>query len=165
MKTRYLVILPALAALLYPLTVYANSSWVWLTQTTPLTVLPFAIIGTLAIEILSVIFVIKPAKRLKAAIIITLANVFSFAAGYFLGAIDLEVGYTIMDVIMHTPHYIISIIYLLLTLIIEMPVVGCSLWRDTTNKNLFIALIVASNIVTSILVSVCEGIFAPGSYW
>jgi hypothetical protein len=165
MKHKYLVIFPALALLLFPMTANANSSWAWLTETTPLTVLPYAIVGTLVIEILAVIFFIRPRKRLKAAAIITLANLFSFLAGYLLGAIALEgVGYTMMDVIMHTPHYIVSILYLLLTLLVEFPVVFCSLRRDTDKKALFVLFVVVSNIVTSILVSVCEGIFAPGAW-
>lgn len=164
MKRRCLIFLTAAAILLFPLTAYANSSWGWLTETTPLTILPFAIAGTLIIEISSIIKFGRVQKRLKAAIVIIAANLFSFLTAYFLQTIDTQTGYSVMDMIIHTPLYIVSVLYLVLTLVAELPVVYHLLRRDTDNETRLVVTIIISNVLTTVLVFACEKLFAPGAW-
>lgn len=164
MKNRHILILSILMVLLYPSTALANSSWHWLTETTPLTILPFAVVGTLIIEISAVIIFGRVKNRARAAIAVTLANLVSYLAAYFLQTIDTETGYSFMDMVMHQPIYIISVFYLLLTIIIELPAVYFLLQRGAEDKRRLLLSIVISNTLTTALVAVCEGIFAPGSW-
>lgn len=68
--------------ILFPSTAYANSSWHWVT-TSPLTVLPCAVIFTLLIETIAVVKFGKVDNRNKAFVIVSLANLLSFLVPYF----------------------------------------------------------------------------------
>jgi len=53
-RIRFLTILIILTTVIFPVTVYANSSWHWISKTRPFDILPIIIIVTLLIEIFAI---------------------------------------------------------------------------------------------------------------
>ena len=86
-KDLYSFILTALIMISIPVTVYANSSWHWVSKTRPLDLLPIVIVITLLIEIISINFIPK-IRNLKLVIpSVGLANIVSFLMPYFYEAV------------------------------------------------------------------------------
>ncbi|HHU91393.1 MAG TPA: hypothetical protein GXZ22_10125 [Clostridiaceae bacterium] len=136
----------------------ANSSWHWVTVS-PLKVLPFAVFFTLLIETVAVVFIGKVADIKKSFIVVALANIFSFLAPGIFRAyrfIPTSGGFSLMAAFNKGPYYIVLTGYLVLTLIVELPVVYFLLRKEAKRKWGFIISIVASNIVTTLLVAICE---------
>jgi hypothetical protein len=147
--------------LAYPVTAFANSSWTWLTQTTPLFVLPFAIVFTLVVEIFSVIFFGRVATRRKATLVVTLANLASFLLPLLINwLIEYPLapeGQTALSAFINeTPFFIIGVIYLIFTLIVEMPVVYFFLNKSTNSKYRLLIAIFISNAITTAAVAAAE---------
>ncbi len=150
----------------FPAILYANSSWHWVTAS-PFVVLPFAVIFTLLIETLAIARFGKIANLKKAFTIVSFANLLSFLAPYFERAyrfIPTSGGFSIMAAFNKGPYYIVLMGYLLLTLIVELPVVYLLLRKYTTSKKKLIAAILLSNILTTLLVAVCERIICIGQW-
>jgi hypothetical protein len=136
----------------------ANSSWHWVTVS-PLKVLPFAVFFTLLIETAAVVFVGKTVDIKKTFIVVTLANIFSFLAPGFFRAyrfIPTSGAFSLYAAFNKGPYYIILTGYLVLTLLVELPVVYFSLRKEARNKWSFIISIITSNIITTVLVAICE---------
>ncbi|SHE77534.1 hypothetical protein SAMN02745784_01793 [Tissierella praeacuta DSM 18095] len=160
------IILFSIALILFPSLVYANSSWHWLT-TSPLTVLPFAIIFTLLIETIMVIKVGKVRNYKKTFIIVSLANLISFLVPYINRAymfIPISGDYALLDAFHAGPFYIVLVGYLLLTVLVEFPVVYLLLRKDCENEKDLNKAILYSNIITTVLVGICERIICIGKW-
>jgi len=145
---------------------YANSSWHWITSS-PLKVLPFAIVITLLIETIAVVKLGKVANSKKVFLIVSLANLLSFLAPYFERAyrfIPTSGGFSILAAFNKGPYYIVLVGYLLLTIIVELPIVYFLLRKNTKNRINLIVSILMSNIITTILVAVCERIICVGQW-
>jgi len=144
----------------------ANSSWHWVTSS-PVNVLPFAIIFTLAIETAAVVLIGRIPDLKKSLIVISLANLFSFLAPALFRAIrfyPVSGSLSLGAAFNKGPYYIVLTGYLVLTLIVELPIVYWLLRKDTRKKlNLIIAILV-SNIITTLLVAVCERLICVGSW-
>lgn len=146
--------------------VYANSSWHWVT-TSPMTVLPFAVIFTLFIETVSVVRIGKVEDSKKALMVISLANLMSFLAPYLerayrfrrvLGEFYLPAAFD------KGPYYMILSGYLLLTVVVELPVVYYFLSKEAASKKKLLAVIISSNIITTLLVAICERMICIGRW-
>ena len=150
--------------LLFPCTVYANSSWNWLTDTTPLLVLPFAIVFTLVVEIFSIVRYGKVKKYLKVAIVVLVANLISFLIPYLFEISGLP-DPSIFEAIKAGLYYIVTFGYIIITLFFELPIVFFSLWNNTTHSGRLLLAIVVSNVITTVLVAICERLFCiPATY-
>jgi hypothetical protein len=149
-----------------PIAVYANSSWHWVT-TSPFTVLPFAVIATLLIEKAAVVKIGKVPNSRRTLIIICAANLLSFIAPYLERAyrfIPTSGEYAIMAAFNKGPFYIVLSGYLILTVIVELPLVFYLLREESANKkNLFMSILL-SNTVTTLLVAVLERIICIGRW-
>lgn len=144
--------------------VYANSSWHWVT-TSPLTILPVAIIVTLLIEILGIKIFNTEFEIKKIVLVVTIANLVSFLAPYIERAyrfIPTTGGFSITSAFDKGPYYMILIGYLILTLIIEIPIVFILLKKESINRIRLILIIVIVNIITTGLVAVLERIACKG---
>ena len=146
--------------------VYANSSWHWVT-TSPMTVLPFAIIFTLFIETASVVRFGRVVNTRKVLKVVGLANVISFIAPYLerayrfrpvAGELSLLVSFN------KGPYYMILSGYLFLTIAVELPIVYYLLSKETANKKKLIGAIISSNIITTLLVAICERMICIGRW-
>lgn len=145
---------------------YANSSWHWITSS-PLKVLPFAIFFTLLIETTAVIKFGKVPYPKKTFMVVSLANLLSFIAPYFERAyrfIPTSGGFSLLDAFNKGPYYMILAEYLFLTIVIELPIVYLLLKESSKDRKNFIISIVISNIVTTLLVAVCERIVCRGRW-
>ena len=148
-----------------PLQVYANSSWRWISETRPYDVLPFVIIITLAVETLALYYFASVRQFSKTLWFVILGNLCSFAAPYgFRYMICLyEQLYTFTQALEHLPVYIVGVGYLIVTLIIEIPIVYCALKKHTTAKKLLPTILIA-NIITTVFTAIVERIFCQGRW-
>ncbi|MEC5424824.1 hypothetical protein QGM71_15160 [Virgibacillus sp. C22-A2] len=174
MKKQFLII-PITFLLLtafYQQTVYANSSWQWLTSS-PKQLLPFAIVLTIGIEVTAILVLGKLKKDLslsgKTVGIIAIANLVSFIIPYFFRAIEhLGVsggwGNAWYDAFASGPYYIVLSGYLFFTIAIELPIIYSFLSKYTNNKRNLLGIILSVNILTTIIVAVMERMMFPGQW-
>ena len=157
----------------FPVTAYANSSWHWVTTTCPFDLLPFAIILTLLIEVLSVNFIARIRDLKRVIPVVCLANLVSFLLPYLWLGINPDNAYanfgnSIFFVIGHTvrsmPAFTVSVFFLFITLFAEMPVVYFLLRKKAENENRLIAVIFVANVVTTLLTFAVERIFCYGEW-
>ena len=149
-----------------PTIVYANSSWQWLTIS-PLKVLPWAILLTLSIETIVIVKFGRVSNVKKVLGVICLANLISFLAPYLLRAyshIPTSGGYALLSAFEKGPYYIVLSGYLLLTIVVELPIVYRFLKGITINRNHLIISILSANIVTTLLVAIIERILCVGQW-
>ncbi len=143
---------------------YANSSWHWVT-TSPIKVLPFAIILTLLIEAVALIKFGEIANYKKTFLIVTFANLVSFLVPYLIRAyrfIPTSGGYDLWAAFNKGPYYIVLTGYLVLTIIVELPIVYFLLKKEVKKQSKLIVSIVTSNIITTLLVAFFERLICKG---
>ena len=160
-------VISSLCALSFHMLASANSSWVWISETRPYDILPFVIIGTLIIETVSVNLVCKTGSWYKTFFAVFAGNIISFAApyiGYSNTTPYADAGYTLSEIINRGPYYTVGTAFLILTLIIELPIVYFLLRKDADNKNKLALCIVIANVVTTLLVAVTERTLCHG-HW
>ena len=163
-KRTYTLIIALILCMLLPTTAYANSSWHWLTKTTPFDVLPYAVVLTLLIEYVTVKKLNSIIHPFRLLAIICLANTASFLLPYAILLMPSAVGYTFEMSIKHLPIYIVGFGYLFLTLVAEVPIVYISLRNIVTNRRRLLISIITVNVVTTIMVAAIERIFCRGSW-
>lgn len=146
-------------------TVFANSSWVWISEKRPFDILPFVIAGTLLIETLAINFIPEIHKPLKVFLIITAANSVSFILPYLILLAHPE-PYPAWDLEVLNSGFnpIVSFLFLFFTLCAELPVVYFSLKKNTDNNKKLLLTIIGVNILTTILVGVVEHTICEGHY-
>lgn len=152
-----------LLVLSIPQTVYANSSWMWFTKTAPYELLPFVAALTIAIEYIMILKLLDIRKKNKLLVVVCLANLLSFLLPY--GATFYASGYeSIMNLFAGMDFYTINLGYLLLTLLIECPVVYGVIADEVKNNKKCMGIIALSNIVTTVLVIIIERISCKGKW-
>ena len=149
---------------LFPMNVFADSSWIWISEKRPFDILPWVAIGTILIEWLSIWLMPKTGQALKALGTVTLANAASFLLPYAFLKASLSWYGTFDHILDSGPHYIVSGVFLLLTITIEMPIVYNLLKSNVNNKRLLQITIIASNAVTTAGVAIIERMITEG-YW
>ena len=147
---------------------YANSSWHWVT-TSPMNVFPIAVILMLLIESFAILKFagLKEKDTKKVFLVITLANLLSFAAPYIYRAISFSRVLGIISIsaaFNKGPYYIVMSGYLILTLIFELPVVYLFLRMHVKNKIRLALTIPAANVITTVLVAVLERLICVGQW-
>lgn len=171
MKSKLRFLFPTVMLLLFGgvITVSANSSWHWVTIS-PYVVFPFAVVFTLLIETVAIKKIARTPSLKKTLLVVGLANLASFLAPYLFRAwrfIPTSGGFNLMGAFNKGPYYIILGGYLALTLLVEVPVVVWLLYRDlpekTTRTRLILTTVIA-NIVTTLLVAVCERLLCQGQW-
>ena len=157
MKNRYLLFIETfLIAILYPVLCFANSSWVWLTDTRPYYILPYVIVATLLIETLAINYIPKTKKPIRVFIIVLIANLLSFAAPYIWTIIDPNAIYHFPEAIEHYPYYTICLEYFIITIVVELPVVFFSLKKYAEKEKVLLLTVLGANALTTIFVAVIE---------
>lgn len=143
---------------------YANSSWVWISETRPYSLLPIVIVVTLIIETFAIGFATSKKKQAKVFTIVAIANLLSFLTPYlinFISAYIEKIGFEYY--VNHYPFYIVGIVYLCITIFIETPIIYVSLKKDCKKKKLILTIII-SNIVTTCIVAIIERVLCSGSW-
>lgn len=162
-----------LFTIVYQTSVYANSSWHWLTDS-PKKFLPYAILLTLVIEIVAIVFLgrLKSSLSLKVkgTLIIIIANIASFLLPYIYRTIEIESfygeGWNVAWHLAFTsgPYYIVLLGFLFLTISVEVPIIYLYLKKHTERFRVLLSVIIIVNIVTTLIVAVMERMMFYGQW-
>lgn len=159
-------ILAALFAAALSTPAFADSSWIWISETRPYDVLPWVAIATLLIETGMLWKLCKFKNPFKVFCVVTLGNLLSFAApyaAYYFGRVP---WYTFTQMLNRLPTYTVGFVFLVITLLVEMPIEYKLLKKDLPDalyQRLFYTLI-AANSLTTVMVAVVERLFCRGQW-
>ena len=159
----WIIVLSSLMLLILPQAVFADSSWCWLTDTRPFDILPPVALATIVIEVLAIWLIPNTGKLMKTAVAVILANAASFLLPYALLLND-PVYPKFDDMLNAGPNYIVGAGFVILTLVLEIPIVYNLLKKHVDSKKKLLWSIVGSNIVTTAMVAVIERMVTDG-YW
>ena len=157
------IALSCLMLLILAQAVLADSSWCWLTDTRPFDILPPVALATIVIEVLAIWLIPHTGKFMKTAVAVILANAASFLLPYALLLND-PVYPKFDDMLNAGPNYIVGAGFVILTLVLEIPIVYNLLKKHVDSKKKLLWSIVGSNIVTTAMVAVIERMVTDG-YW
>lgn len=159
------VIITAFLLQIFNLTAFANSSWVWISESRPYDVLPWVAIGTLIIETISIIVFAKIKNGFKVFTFVTIANAISFAAPYLVNLIFCSDQMFPFDKYLeHWPSYTVGVLFCITTILVELPIIYLSLKKEAVSNKKFIITIIITNVVTTILVAIIERFFCVGRW-
>ena len=150
--------------LLLPVNAFADSSWVWISEKRPFDILPWVALGTILIEWLSIWLIPKTGHALKVLGVVMIANAASFLLPYVFLKASLSWYGTFEHILDSGPHYIVSGVFLLLTIIIEMPIVYNVLKSKVQDKKMLRLTIIVSNVITTAGVAIIERLITEG-HW
>ncbi|MCH5263601.1 MAG: hypothetical protein J1F42_11855 [Lachnospiraceae bacterium] len=157
----------------FPITAFANSSWMWISETRPDDLLPFVIAGTLLIEILAVRFVAGINNFKKIIPVTVISNLVSFVAPYLLMFITVQTEnstvsngtlFTFKDALEKWPFYTVGLAFLIMTLACEMPIVYNVLKKETKHRKKLASVIIGSNLLTTVLTAIVERTLCYGRW-
>ena len=148
--------------------VYANSSWIWLTDNRPWDILPWVAVATIIIEALAIWWIPKTGHFVRVLITIVIANIASFlipVLGWYNA--DKAMFASFQDYLDKMPYFVDLSIegfmgFLGFTLLIEIPLVLLSLLFITEKRKTLVLTVIGANVVTTALVAVVERIYADG---
>lgn len=147
------------------MTASANSSWVWISESRPYDILPWVIVITLAIETVCINYFPKVHKLPKTFCFVAAANIASFALPYLFKYLSWERnGFGFEKYLDHAPSYIVGLLYGVITVAVELPVVYQALKKETPDKKKLMGTIIAVNIVTTVIVACFERMFCQARY-
>ena len=166
---RYKVISNTSVALLllfsFSFTAFANSSWVWISETRPYDVLPFVAIATLIIETAALNLILKIGNWHKVFSGVLIGNLISFAVPYIgysntTPYYDMPLSY----ILERGPFYTVGAAFLFLTVAVELPFMYFWLKKSVKNKKLLVLVTVVANVVTTAMVAVAERVLCEGRW-
>ena len=149
----------------FSFTAFANSSWVWISETRPYDVLPFVAIATLAIETAALNLILKIGNWHKVFSGVLIGNLISFAVPYIGYSntppyYDMPLSY----ILERGPFYTVGAAFLIITVAVELPFMYFWLKKSVKNKKLLILTTIIANIVTTAMVAVVERLLCEG-HW
>lgn len=150
-----------------PQVVSANSSWCWISETRPYDVLPVVAIATILIECGMINRCTRPKNYHAILGYVSIANLLSFICPYIINYCRLMgiKGYQpISDMFEHWPAYTVGICFLIMTIVVELPIVYLGLKRRTDNTKKLKRIIIIANVITTIMVAVVERLICQG-HW
>ncbi len=157
-------VLPLLA-LPFITVAYANSSWIWISETRPWDILPVVVLVTLVVEILAIRLFSGDKRTGRIALFVTLGNLLSFLVPYLFKWLAYTMdGFGFDKYLNHFPSFITSTFYFALTLIVELPLVYCALVPKEKPSRKLMWTVIAANIVTTALTAVAEHTLCQG-HW
>ena len=162
-KSRYSILIIITITMLFYFTAYADSSWVWISETRPRDILPLTAALTLLIETVTINKIPEINRPLRVFLSVAAANLLSFASPYIILAAD-GVYNSFGEALNSYPYYTVGMFYLFLTLAVEWPLVRELLKKYAKNERLLNKAIIGSNIVTTIMVAVIERTLCRG-HW
>ena len=157
------IVITCFVLLIIPQAVFADSSWCWLTDTRPFDIIPPVALATSVIELLAIWLIPHTGKLMKTAVAVILANAASVLLPYALLLND-PVYPKFDDMLNAGPNYIVGAGFVILTLVLEIPIVYNLLKKHADSKKKLLWSIVGSNIVTTAMVAVIERMVTDG-YW
>lgn len=162
-------VLWGLCLALLPTAALANSSWRWFTKTRPHDLLPLAIVWTVAIEIFALCRFggVKSKKRAAGSVVI--ANLISFLVpwaleyhDFFYEQWNFSMGFDAF--LSKTPHYQVTALFLLMTLLAEIPAVYLLVKKHVPDKKRLLLTAVCMNTATTAVCAVMERVLCRGQW-
>ncbi len=171
MKNEKPFVTGALALLMLPLfslSAWADSSWVWISETRPVDVLPWVAAATILIESVWIGRCLDRSLRPRVFLAVCIANLISFLAPYLLMSLsNLRMGYSFAEALQkqadHWPSWTIGGGYLALTLLTEAFVYFLFEKKAERPRRLLRAFLL-SNTVTTVLSFAAERLLCHG-HW
>ncbi len=163
-SNRNICICLCLVVVLMPQAVFANSSWHWVSDYRPWDILPWVAAATIIIEVLAIWQIPKTKQLLKTAVTVVIANLVSFLLPYGILAAADVVHDTFQGALNAGPSYIVGVMFLLLTLVAELPIVYDILKPHVEKSKVLLWTIVFSNAATTAMVAIVERIITEGSW-
>lgn len=144
---------------------FANSSWVWITESRPYDVLPFVIAFTLVAETYVIAYFSKIESKSRVFMPVLIGNLISYAMPYIVYSNSFygEV-YGLKHALDHSPYYTVGAAFLVMTLVAEFPTVYLSLKNKAENKKTLAISIVIINILTTAAVALVERLVCRGQW-
>lgn len=142
----------------------ANSSWHWISTMRPYDLMPLAAAVTLALETILINRIVRLQNAKKVFSFVLLANVLSFAAPYLFEHATSGGIYTFERLLDAAPIYTVGMVYLVMTLLVEVPVVYAALRRDAEKKAVLLWTIIGSNVLTTAAVLLMERTLCYGEW-
>ena len=150
---------------IFPQTVYADSSWVWLTDMRPIYILPVAAVLTIAIETVVIWGICKPGSIWKVMWVALIANACSFLLPYVVLYCESKAEiYSFSEMLDLGPNWIVGWLFLALTILFEMPIAYVLLKNQVESVKKLLITIVGVNVITTAMVAVIERMVTNG-YW
>lgn len=149
----------------FSLTAFANSSWVWISETRPYDVLPFVAAATLLIETAALNLFLEIGNWHKVFSGVLIGNLISFAVPY-IGYSNTPPYYDmpLSHILERGPFYTVGAAFLIITVAVELPFMYLWLKKDVQNKKLMVLVTVVANIVTTAMVALVERVLCEG-HW
>ena len=146
--------------------VYANSSWVWLTDRRPYQLLPAVAVFTVLFETCFIKAFLKFRNIPKLFAVVLAGNLLSFLIPYAFGYLEWTQfhGNNIFEMFEHLPYYIIGPLYLIFTLVIEIPVLLKCFKKELPDIRKGAVVIGAANVITTLVVFVIERYLCYGQW-
>lgn len=144
----------------------ANSSWRWITESRPYDVLPFVIVFTLLIETYAIKHLCAIERTDRVFVPVLIGNIISYAMPYaaYSQTTPYAGAYSLGYILERGPFYTVGIVFLLMTLIVEIPVVYAFLKKKANSKNTLIKVTFAVNVFTTVLVAITERVICRGKW-
>lgn len=151
---------------IFSLTAFANSSWVWISETRPYDVLPFVAIATLIIETAALNGFLKIGNWHRVFTGVLIGNLISFAVPYigYSNTTPYAGYYTLTQILQRGPFYTVGAAFLIVTVAVELPFMYFWLKKSVKNKKLLVLVTVLANVVTTAMVAVVERVLCEG-HW
>lgn len=151
---------------IFSLTAFANSSWVWISETRPYDVLPFVAIATLIIETAALNGFLKIGNWHRVFTGVLIGNLISFAVPYigYSNTTPYAGYYTLTQILQRGPFYTVGAAFLIITVAVELPFMYFWLKKSVKNKKLLVLVTVVANVVTTAMVALVERLLCEGYY-
>lgn len=151
---------------IFSLTAFANSSWVWISETRPYDVLPFVALATLIIETAALNGFLKIGNWHRVFTGVLIGNLISFAVPYigYSNTTPYAGYYTLTQILQRGPFYTVGAAFLIITVAVELPFMYFWLKKSVKNKKLLVLVTVVANVVTTAMVALVERILCEGYY-
>ena len=172
MKKEKPAITAILAVLCLPLfgsTAWANSSWVWISETRPVDVLPWVVVITLLIETLAIGAALGWKQTGKVFLVVCGANLISFLLPYLImAAADMPVAGSFLQALNkhanHWPSWIVGIGYLALTILAEFPMEYYIFAQKAEKPRRLLCAVVGANVLTTAVTFAAERLLCRGRW-
>lgn len=159
------VILALIMSFGFSISAFANSSWVWITESRPYDVLPFVIVFTLVVETYAIAYFSKIESKSRVFVPVLIGNLLSYAMPYIVESQSMYGEYYgLKHSIDHGPFYTVGVAFFIMTLVAELPVVYLSLRKKAENKRVLAISIVIVNILTTVAVALVERLLCRGQW-
>lgn len=165
-KTISSTVITTMLIFIFSLTAFANSSWVWISETRPYDVLPFVAAATLLIETAALNLILKIGNWHKVFTGILIGNLISFAVPYigYSNTTPYADYLSLIEILNRGPFYTVGAAFLIITVAVELPFMYLWLKKDVQNKKLLVLVTIVANVVTTAMVALVERVLCEG-HW